>query len=83
MTVHELKTDPVIWDAIDRGEKTFEVRRNDRYFQRGDTVRLYRSAEGAGWKSAQFLDFRVGWTLMGGQYGIEPGFIVFSLETDR
>jgi hypothetical protein len=29
MTTHTLKTYPVYWDAVDRGEKTFEIRRED------------------------------------------------------
>jgi hypothetical protein len=40
---HILKTLPVYWDAVLRGEKTFEVRRDDRGFQKGDTVALVRS----------------------------------------
>lgn len=88
MTVHELKTIPHYWDAIERGEKTFEVRRDDRGFQRGDIVRLYRDTGYSGWKAARNLERRIGWILTGGQFGIEPGFIVFSLEpttpeTDR
>ena len=39
---HTLKTIGMYWDAISRGEKLFEVRRNDRFFQAGDTVRLVR-----------------------------------------
>lgn len=40
--IHELKTWPEFWDAVDRGEKTFEVRRDDRGFQVGDTLWLHR-----------------------------------------
>lgn len=40
--IHELKTWPEFFDAIDRGEKTFEVRRDDRGFQVGDTLALQR-----------------------------------------
>ncbi len=47
-TVHELKTYAVYWDAIERGEKPFEVRRNDRLYQAGDTVRLLRMDSGEG-----------------------------------
>lgn len=37
---HELKTLPVYFDAVARGDKTFEVRKNDRDFQTGDTLVL-------------------------------------------
>jgi ASC-1-like (ASCH) protein len=41
--LHELKTTDVYWDAVNCGEKTFEVRRNDRGFQKGDLLHLIRS----------------------------------------
>lgn len=83
---HELKTLAPYWDAVRSGEKTFEVRRDDRGFQRGDIVVLHRMSEarpyyydtdGYGKRS---LRYRIGWILTGGQLGIEPGYVVFSLE---
>lgn len=87
--VHELKCAPAAFDAIASGEKTFEVRKNDRFFQRGDLVRLLRlynaplvgnfvetDHEG---KPKHVLEFEIGWMLQGGQYGIEPGYCVFTL----
>ena len=91
---HELKTAPAYWDAIARGEKLFEVRRNDRFFQAGDVVvllRLHEEGDFYGKYTSQFghkthrsaeckrLTFRVGPILQGGQFGIEPGYCVFSL----
>ena len=93
-TVHELKTAPIYFDAIARGDKLFEVRKNDRFFQCGDIVELIRLheesnyytpyTEKGGWKTgdkskAQRLKFRIGPILQGGQFGIEPGYCVFSL----
>lgn len=40
MTEHVLKCWPEFFDAIKRGDKTFELRRNDRGFQRGDVLVL-------------------------------------------
>ena len=40
--VHVLKAVDVYWDAVERGEKTFEVRKNNRFFQTGDIVELCR-----------------------------------------
>lgn len=37
---HHLKTLPVYFDAVRRGDKTFEIRKNDRDFQTGDTLVL-------------------------------------------
>lgn len=38
--IHELKTDPKYFEAIRKGEKTFEVRENDRCFVVGDYLAL-------------------------------------------
>lgn len=88
---HELKTWPIYFEAVERGEKLFEVRRNDRFFQSGDTVdivkydpksRCYERTDGGSSEystTAKRLSFVVGPILQGGQFGIEPGYCVFSL----
>jgi hypothetical protein len=91
---HYLKTHRLYWEAVQRGEKLFEVRKNDRFFQAGDDVYLlnYDPEElayvaepeyGADFTShadyARRLWFRIGPVLQGGQFGIEPGYCVFSL----
>jgi Domain of unknown function (DUF3850) len=88
MTTHELKTLPVYWDAIERGDKPFEVRRDDRGFQKGDTLVLIRYQPGHGYfydysegpRSMKRLERRVTYILTGGQFGIEPGYVVMGLE---
>jgi hypothetical protein len=40
MKVHELKTWPEYFKAIKKGEKTFELRKNDRDFEKGDILVL-------------------------------------------
>ena len=89
---HELKTWPACWDATKRGEKPWEVRVNDRFFQSGDIVKLRRSNpqlrcyETPDGGKSNFVqedgtqEFRIGWILQGGQFGIEPGYCVFSLS---
>jgi len=79
---HELKTLAPYWDAVDRGEKTFEVRRDDRGFQKGDVLRLYRTDDfnAIGWKTGRVIERRISYILTGGQFGIEPGFVVLALE---
>ena len=42
MTTHVLRTLPHYFDAVARGHKTFEIRRNDRMFQVGDVLKLVR-----------------------------------------
>lgn len=90
MTTHKLKSWPVYFDAVKRGEKTFEGRRDDRGFQKGDRVILMRTYEeyphnveaapvGSGRDAMHELHFEIGWVLHGGQFGIEDGWCVFSL----
>lgn len=38
--IHDLKTAPVYFERVVSGEKTFEVRKDDRGFQSGDTLIL-------------------------------------------
>ena len=76
--IHELKTLPEYWDAVNSGAKTFEVRKNDRDFKVGDILHLYRSID-ADFDSAEFMEFAVTYVLAGGQFGIEPGYVVMGL----
>ena len=40
MTCHELKTWPEYFEEIKTGDKTFEIRKNDRNFKIGDEILL-------------------------------------------
>jgi hypothetical protein len=88
---HDIKCLAVFFDAATRGEKTFEVRKDDRAYQCGDTVNLARWTREElerdnipGFPPAPFApravaSFRVGFVLRGGQFGLEPGYVAFSL----
>jgi len=75
---HELKTLPIYWDMVNSGAKTFEVRKNDRDFKVGDILHLYRSVD-ADFYGAEFMELAVTYVLHGGQFGIEPGYVVMGL----
>lgn len=80
---HKLKCLPNYFDAIDRGDKNFDVRRDDRGFQKGDVVILQKYSVEGGYhrdpkdvhKSHQ-IDRTIKYILTGGQFGIEPGYVV-------
>lgn len=84
--VHELKAVDRYWDAVASGEKTFEVRLNDRAFQTGDILELvkvtedglrYRKSGSPEWYPP--LIKQISYILQGGQFGIEPQYCVLGL----
>ena len=93
--VHILKTAPVYFDAVERGDKPFEIRLDDRGFQRGDIVRLLRLTEwpreadiytpedGCGATAnpayAHAVERRVTWILTDGFPGLERGYVALGL----
>lgn len=88
MTVHNVKCWPNYFDAIERGDKTFDVRRDDRGYQRGDTLVLEKfDPKKNGYVypthhlSAKPFSIKktISYVLTGGQFGIEPGYVVLAL----
>lgn len=95
MTVHTLKTHPAYFRAVRDGTKTFEVRKDDRAFQCGDTVILTFAdpdSPSAAWAppapplghergsdNRSDITRKIGFVLRGGQFGLEPGYVAFSL----
>jgi hypothetical protein len=67
--VHHLKTWPVQFQAIKRGDKGFELRVNDRDFREGDTLILleWDPCRGDGAYTGDWLAYRAGWILYGGK----------------
>lgn len=85
---HTLKCHPPMFRAVQAGTKTFEIRKDDRAFQCGDEVELtyYDPANDAPFSppfpvppDAKPITKRIGFVLRGGQYGLEPGYVAFSL----
>lgn len=91
MGEHRLKTWPVYWDAVASGDKPFEVRRDDRGFQKGDVLVLQKFHPDLGYMpdpekgrySTLDLRRRVTWILTGGQFGIEAGYVVLGLAPEE
>lgn len=77
---HELKTWGEYYEAVLAGKKKFEVRKNDRDFKEGDILLLNKwdrqRNEYAGAQTA----FLITYVLTGGQFGIEKGYCVLSLQ---
>ena len=77
---HELKILKPFADAVFAREKTFEVRKNDRGFQKGETVK-FRVIDGDG----RYIDhplndvkYKITYVLSG--WGVEPDHVVFGIK---
>tara|TARA_R110001583_G_scaffold152608_1_gene304502 strand:- start:102 stop:404 length:303 start_codon:yes stop_codon:yes gene_type:complete len=80
---HKLKCHDVYFDEVKLGLKTFEVRKNDRFFQCGDSIILERYVwKKTGWTkdlNSKPISRVIGPVLQGGQFGLETGYCAFSL----
>lgn len=77
---HHLKTWPEFLDAVGYGQKTFEVRRNDRDFKAGDRLVLREWFADEQCFGPRHIFGAISYVLPGGQFGIAEGFCVFGLK---
>jgi hypothetical protein len=78
--MHTLKTWPEYFQAIKAGKKKFELRKNDRNFQEGDMLVLKEYEPETNQYSGDALMLTAGYILEGGQFGLEDGYCIISLE---
>ena len=86
MTTHELKSWPDYFAPILSGEKTFELRFNDRNFSVGDTLHLREFDDRAGKYTGRNIRKRVTFMLdgIGGgciapMRGLNRGYVILSI----
>lgn len=76
--VHELKIYPKYYEGVISGQKTFEVRKNDRKFQVGDILVLKE------WDNIKYsgreIRVRVTYLIDDKFIGIMPGYVVLGIE---
>lgn len=77
---HELKTWPEYFESILSGDKTFEVRKNDRDFKVGDIISLKEWNPATGIYTGRESQRRISYILTGGQFGIEERYVVMGLS---
>lgn len=86
MAEHELKVLPQFYAALDDGSKTFEVRRDDRGFEVGDTLRLREWSPERGFHRELHMDWEtrtITYVLRGEEaerFGVQHGFCVLGLS---
>lgn len=79
MTVHKLKTWPEYFIALEMKRKPFEVRKDDRSFCVGDTLLLQEWDNRRERYTGREVEAEVTYLLRGGQFGVEPGYVVMGL----
>jgi ParB family chromosome partitioning protein len=78
---HYLKTETEYFQAIEKGDKTFEFRKNDRDFKLYDVVHLEESVNGV--KTGRVLGhLEIKYILYGGKFGLPEGYCVFCWKDD-
>lgn len=83
--IHQVKCWPAYFQRVVSGEKPFEIRRDDRGYQRGDILLLAEwdpegSPMGAGRYTGAEHRAEITWILTGGQFGLEPGYVAMGLR---
>jgi hypothetical protein len=71
---HKVKVWPPFFEAVLSGDKTFEVRKDDRDYRVGDSLLLCEWSPDADAYTGLFANFRIVYKLDGGQFGIEKGY---------
>ena len=82
--LHKIKIREEFADAVLYGDKTFEVRENDRGYQKGDLVQFDVIDKYYHESISHPLEketYRITYVLNG--WGIEPKFVVFSIKNAR
>jgi len=87
MKIHELKTHPLPFGALQSGMKNFEIRKNDRDFRIGDELLLkefipkgYYEPEDPEEYTGKILHRRIDYILKTEEYGIQPGYVIMSIS---
>lgn len=80
MKVHELKVYKEYFSLILSGNKSWELRKDDRDFEKGDELVLKEYDKSELQFTGRFLHRKVDYVLKGGQFGLEEGYVIMSLS---
>ena len=82
MITHQIKLRESFCDAVNSGEKNFEIRKNDRGYNKGDRITFIPISNG---EDRQRIEhpvskkiYEITYVLSG--WGLEPGFVVFGIK---
>lgn len=77
---HTLKTWPEYMDSIENGQKTFEVRKNDRGFRLGDILHLREWCPKHKKWGTRIVTCSISYILHGPAFGICEGYCVMGIK---
>jgi hypothetical protein len=80
MVIHELKSWRMYFERVRTGAKRCEVRRNDRGFYVNDLLHLREWERDPGAYTGRELLVRVTDIIPGGEFGIDPAYVVMSVK---
>lgn len=78
--IHEIKCWSEYFHEIISGNKTFELRKNDRDFKVGDVLHLREYNPERKYFTDRSAMFEVKYILHGGQFGLEEGYVIMSIK---
>ena len=78
--IHELKTWNEHFEEVFMGHKTFEIRKNDRDFKKGDTLILKEWDNLRETFTGRKLARTVTYVFEGGSFGLKKGFVVMAIQ---
>jgi hypothetical protein len=77
--IHELKILPEYYDDVISGDKNFELRKNDRDYETGDTLKLMEHDDGS--YTGRECSVEITYTLSGcPEYGLKKGYIILGIK---
>lgn len=77
--IWDLKTWPEYFEAVLSGEKTFEVRTNDKLFEVGDILNLREYSQGSARYTERGLKVRISYILREGPFAF-PGYVIMAIK---
>ena len=79
MRTHHIKLQEEFCDAVLQGEKTFEVRANDRAYQKGDHIIFQPMGKSLPIvHEIEYHEYEITYVLSG--WGIKNGYVVFAIK---
>jgi hypothetical protein len=76
---HYLKCETEYYQAVERGDKNFELRKNDRDYNQWDRIVLKEVVNGVE-TGKEMGPFEIDYILHGGRYGLQSGYCIFNIR---